>query len=121
MSLVAELVDECCRRVDGQAVSLVRVRCSLPDIDGELQQAFTMLTAATPLQDAVLQVETLPVIVDCPCGYVGPAAEDVLVGHLFVCPDCSRVGPVRSPTLELLEVRMSPSTPFPGEIASPRD
>lgn len=90
MSLVAELVDECCRRVDGRAVSLVRVRCSLPDIDGELQQAFTMLTAATPLQDAVLQVETLPVIVDCPCGYVGPAAEDVLVGHLFVCPDCSR-------------------------------
>jgi|GEM_PF-871006 Zn finger protein HypA/HybF involved in hydrogenase expression len=121
MSLVAELVDECCRRVDGRAVSLVRVRCSLPDIDGELQQAFTMLTAATPLQDAVLQVETLPVIVDCPCGYVGPAAEDVLVGHLFVCPDCSRVGPVRSPTLELLEVRMSLSTPFPGEIASPRD
>jgi hypothetical protein len=29
------------------------------------------------------------------------------VGHMFVCPECSQVGPITSASLELLEVRMS--------------
>jgi Zn finger protein HypA/HybF involved in hydrogenase expression len=104
LSLVAELVDECCRRADGQPVSLVRVRCSLPDLDGELQQAFLMMTTATPLEGAVLEVESAVLNVTCPCGYSGPVTNGI-VGHMFVCPSCAQVRPIESPSLELLEVR----------------
>ncbi|MGO9583069.1 MAG: hydrogenase/urease maturation nickel metallochaperone HypA [Acidimicrobiales bacterium] len=105
LSLVAELVEECCRRAGGERISVVRVRCFLPDMDAELQQAFTMMTAATPLEGAVLEIETASSSLSCPCGYLGPA-EDGVVGHLFICPACARVGAIRSPSLELLEVRM---------------
>jgi Zn finger protein HypA/HybF involved in hydrogenase expression len=106
LSLVSELVEECCRRAEGEAVSVVRVRCSLPDLDEELQQAFLMMTTATPLEGAVLEVEAAALTVSCACGYKGPASEGI-IGHLFICPDCAHVGPVRSPALELLEVRRS--------------
>ncbi|MGA2529648.1 MAG: hydrogenase/urease maturation nickel metallochaperone HypA [Acidimicrobiales bacterium] len=106
LSLVAELVDECCRRADGEPVSLVRVRCSLPDTDGELQQAFVMMTTATPLEGAVLEVEPAALIVACTCGYNGPV-DDGIVGHMFICPKCGQIGPIRSACLELLEVRTS--------------
>jgi Zn finger protein HypA/HybF involved in hydrogenase expression len=106
LSLVSELVDECCRRAGGAPVSVVRVRCSMPDLDEELQQAFVMMTTATPLQGAVLEVEAVALQVSCPCGYEGPAGDGNM-GHLFVCPDCAQVGPVRSAGLELLEVRRS--------------
>jgi Zn finger protein HypA/HybF involved in hydrogenase expression len=98
------LVDECCRRCDGETVSLVRVRCSLPDLDAELQQAFLMMTTATPLEGAVLEVESATLVVACACGYVGPVHNGI-VGHMFVCPECGQVGPIQSPGLELLEVR----------------
>lgn len=106
LSLVAELVEECCRRAEGEAVAVVRVRCSVHDAEGELQQAFLMMSSATPLEGAVLELEPVTVTVECPCGYKGPAG-DGHVGHLFVCPKCAKVGPVRSPSLELLEVRMA--------------
>jgi Zn finger protein HypA/HybF involved in hydrogenase expression len=106
LSLVAELVDECCRRAGGELISLVRVRCSMPDADGELQQAFLMMTEATPLDGAVLEVEPATLLVACACGYRGPVGDGI-VGHMFVCPECSQVGPITSASLELLEVRMS--------------
>ena len=106
LSLVSELVDECCRRADGEPVAVVRVHCSMHEADGELQQAFLMMTAETPLDGAVLELETVPPTVECACGYSG-SAGDGLVGHLFVCPQCAQVGPVRFPSLELLEVRMA--------------
>ena len=106
LSLVSEIVDECCRRAEGETVSVVRVRCSIPDLDDELQQAFLMMTTATPLEGAVLEVEETALTVSCACGYKGPAGEGI-VGHLFICPACAQVGPVRSPALELLEVRRS--------------
>ncbi|MGA3352686.1 MAG: hydrogenase/urease maturation nickel metallochaperone HypA [Acidimicrobiales bacterium] len=106
LSLVAELVDECCRRADGEPVSLVRVRCSLPEADGELQQAFFMMTAATPLEGAVLEVVPTTLVVSCACGYNGPVGDGI-AGHMFICPECVQIGPIRSASLELLEVRMS--------------
>jgi Zn finger protein HypA/HybF involved in hydrogenase expression len=106
LSLVSELVEECCRRADGGSVSLVRVRCSRSDLDGELQQAFVMMSTATPLEKAVLEVETAELMVSCPCGYEGSAGDGVM-GHMFVCPRCAQVSPIQSPALELLEVRMS--------------
>ncbi|MGA3215831.1 MAG: hydrogenase/urease maturation nickel metallochaperone HypA [Acidimicrobiales bacterium] len=104
LSLVAELVEECCRRADGEAVSLVRVRCCLPDLGDELQQAFLMMTTATPLEGAVLEIEETTLQVACPCGYFGPVHNGI-VGHMFVCPECAQVGPINSSGLELLEVR----------------
>jgi Zn finger protein HypA/HybF involved in hydrogenase expression len=78
----------------------------MPDADGELQQAFLMMTEATPLDGAVLEVEPAILVVSCACGYEGPIG-DGLVGHMFVCPQCSQVSPITSASLELLEVRMA--------------
>ncbi len=105
LSLVSELVEECCRRADGEPVSLVRVRCALADADGELQQAFVMLTADTPLEGAVLEVVPAALTIACQCGYGGPA--EGVIGHMFICPSCAQVGPLKAASLELLEVRKS--------------
>ncbi|MGD1012482.1 MAG: hydrogenase maturation nickel metallochaperone HypA [Acidimicrobiales bacterium] len=108
LSLVSELVEECCRRADGKPVSVVRVRMALPDHDGEMQQAFVMLTGGTPLNGAVLEIESAPLTVECACGYTGPVGEAGIAGHMFVCPECAQVGPIRDVGLELLEIVMSP-------------
>lgn len=108
LSLVSELVDECCRRAEGGRVSLVRVRCALPDAEDELQQAFVMLSADTPLEGAVLEIEPVALRIACKCGYEG--AVDGVIGHMYICPSCGKVGPFDSASLELLEVRKSPAS-----------
>lgn len=107
LSLIADLVDECRRRAGSKTVTAVKVRWSSSEGDEELQQAFVMLTTATALDGAVLEVQAAPIAVNCPCGYEGAVAGDETVGHLFVCPRCARVGPLASPALELLEIRLS--------------
>jgi Zn finger protein HypA/HybF involved in hydrogenase expression len=106
LSLVSDLVDECCRRAGGEAVSLARVRCSMPDLHEELQQAFVMMSTSTLLEGAVLEVESVAVRLSCPCGYQGPT-DGGGTDHLFVCPECSKVRPITAAGLELLEVRRS--------------
>jgi len=107
LSLVAELVDECRRRAGSAVVSAVKVRWSSPEDDDEIQQAFTILTEATALDGATLEIERVAMHVDCPCGYTGRATSDDVVGHIFVCPRCATVGPITFPALELVEIRLA--------------
>jgi Zn finger protein HypA/HybF involved in hydrogenase expression len=107
LSLVAELVEECRRRAGETPVSAVKVRWSSPEDDDEIRQAFAVLTEATALDGATLEIEQVPMIADCACGYRGRATSDDVVGHIFVCPRCAAVGPITSPALELVEIRLA--------------
>jgi hydrogenase nickel incorporation protein HypA/HybF len=107
LSLVSELVEECCRQADGNTVSIVKARCCLPDLEEELQQGFVMLTTGTPLEGAVLEVEQVPLEVECSCGYAGEVEDAGIVGHMFVCPSCGQVRPIHSALLELMELRVT--------------
>ena len=109
ISLVAELLDECVRRADGRAVSVVRVRHANTIPDDVLEQAFAMLTVEGPLAGAQLQREEFDLTIHCAaCGYDGILTHDHAVGHMLICPRCSDVSSSSHPVeLELLGVDLT--------------
>lgn len=60
------------------------------------------------MDGAVLEIEAAPLNVECTCGYTGPVEEAGIAGHMFVCPECSQVRPLRNVGLDLLQIVMSP-------------
>ncbi|MGD1052927.1 MAG: hydrogenase maturation nickel metallochaperone HypA [Candidatus Dormibacteria bacterium] len=91
LSLVTELVAECARRAGGRPVAGVLVRC--PDgVDaGELTEAFDHLTSGGALAGAHLEIETVPQVLTCACGFAGEVDPEQCAGHMVICPDCNRV------------------------------
>jgi Zn finger protein HypA/HybF involved in hydrogenase expression len=95
LSLVTELVAECVQRAGGRQVTAVEVRCPV-GVD------------ADELTGAVLEIETVPQVLTCECGFAGEVDPEQCAGHMVVCPACSRVHEAPD-ALELIAVR------FPGE------
>jgi Zn finger protein HypA/HybF involved in hydrogenase expression len=110
VSLVAELVDRCVQLAGRQAapepVTAVRVRYATTIPADVLHQAFTTLTADTPLAGARLEAQPFDVRLDCAtCDFTGPLGHDDVAGSMAVCPRCGGVTPLRHPVeLELLEL-----------------
>lgn len=104
LSLVTELVAECVQRAGGRQVAAVQVRC--PDgVDAdELAEAFAHLTAGGALAGAVLEIDTVPQVLTCECGFSGEVGPEQCAGHMVVCPACSRVHEAPD-ALELIAVR----------------
>jgi Zn finger protein HypA/HybF involved in hydrogenase expression len=70
-----------------------------------LRQAYESLTQNTPLQDAVLWIDTINLDYQCPCGHRQVITSDDLEGHMFVCPTCGAVHEVdEAHDLELVEL-----------------
>jgi Zn finger protein HypA/HybF involved in hydrogenase expression len=69
----------------------VRVRLGSAFSEDALLQAFEMLAHGTPLEGACLEVEHIDHVVDCPCGLEQAIHADDLIGHIWVCPNCSHV------------------------------
>ena len=107
VGLVAELVDAAVERSGGGPVTLVRVRRASTIPEDVLRQAFEMLVAGTPLEDATLEVEPFDVRLTCPCGFDGALEHDDMIGpSQVVCPSCGDLrGVPPTAELELLEVR----------------
>jgi Zn finger protein HypA/HybF involved in hydrogenase expression len=106
VGLVAELVDAAAERSGGRSVAVVRVRRATTIPDDVLRQAFEMLVPGTPLEGAVLEVETFDVRLSCPCGFDGALEHDDVIGpSQAVCPGCSELRGIPSTAeLELVEV-----------------
>ena len=104
LSLVTELVSECVQRAGGRRVAAVHVRC--PDgVDaGELADAFSQLTAGGVLAGAALEIETVPQVLTCGCGFSGEVDPEQCAGHMVICPSCSLVHEAPD-ALELIAVR----------------
>jgi Zn finger protein HypA/HybF involved in hydrogenase expression len=103
LSLVTELVAECVHRAGGRQVAAVQVRC--PDgVDAdELTEAFAQLTAGGALGGAVLEIERVPQLLTCGCGFAGEVGPEQCAGHMVVCPACGRVHEAPN-ALELIAV-----------------
>lgn len=106
VSLVAELVDACLVRTGEDAVTRVTVRHASTVPEEALRQAFTMVTAGTPLENAELETEAFELTLVCQCGFAGPLRhEDEIGGSLVACPSCGDVHPApRTAELELLRI-----------------
>jgi hydrogenase nickel incorporation protein HypA/HybF len=91
LAAVEALVDVVTRDLAERAparVAEVRVRRGSTFSEEALRQGFAALSRGTPLEGAHLEVETVDLSVDCPCGCWRRVSEDNLLGHLYVCPDC---------------------------------
>lgn len=87
----------------------VRVRLGSAFSEDALLQAFEMLTQGTLLQGVSLEIENIDHMVDCPCGLEQPIRADDLVGHIWVCPNCSHVEEVDDEDdLQLVGVVLTP-------------
>jgi Zn finger protein HypA/HybF involved in hydrogenase expression len=112
LSLVAELVAECERRAGGRPVSAVLVRCPAVIDALEVEECFAHLTAEGSLAGARLEIESVPQLLSCPCGFGGEVGPDDCAGHLVICPSCARVHEAPG-ALELVAVRGGgEATPF---------
>jgi Zn finger protein HypA/HybF involved in hydrogenase expression len=91
LSLVSELVAECERRAHGREVAAVRVRCPAGIDAEEIAECFVHLTAGGALQGAALEIEAVPQVLRCGCGFAGELGPDDCAGHVAICPSCGRV------------------------------
>jgi Zn finger protein HypA/HybF involved in hydrogenase expression len=74
-----------------------------------LQQAFQALSAGTILEGVQLHVKSINVPFHCSCGYSQVLSSDDLIGHMFVCPSCSRIHEIdESHDLSLIGVILKP-------------
>jgi len=70
-----------------------------------LIQAYRATTLGTPMEGAVLEIDTVNLDYVCACGYQQVITSDDLEGHMFICPVCGSVHEVdEAHDLELLEV-----------------
>jgi Zn finger protein HypA/HybF involved in hydrogenase expression len=106
VSLVAQLVDACALRADGQPVELIRVRHASTIPEAMLRQAFAMLTEGGNLAAARLEAQPFDIRLQCGCGFDGPLGHDDLIdAAMAVCPSCGEVSTrPRTAEIELLEV-----------------
>ncbi len=104
LSLVAELVQECERHAAGRRVRAVTVRCAGGVEADEIEAAWSELGGPV-LGDAALELELVPTVLRCPCGFSGVLDKAASTGHIAVCPACSAVRPIESP-LELVAIRL---------------
>ena len=87
----------------------VRVRLGSAFSEDALLQAFQMLAHGTPLEGVSLEIEYIDHVVDCPCGLEQPIRADDLVGHIWVCPNCSHVEEIdEEDDLQLVGFELTP-------------
>jgi Zn finger protein HypA/HybF involved in hydrogenase expression len=70
-------------------VKEVRIRKSSAMTDGELEEAFRLLTRNTPLADSMLSIEQIEAAQKCTsCNKPQYVCDEDVIDHLFVCPAC---------------------------------
>jgi Zn finger protein HypA/HybF involved in hydrogenase expression len=108
LSLVEELVSACREQAHGRSVCQVRVRCPASVDAGEVSECFALVATGCDicLAGAELELEPVPVHLNCSCGYNDQLGTDHLAGHLAICPQCGHVGDIDA-GLELVSMTFS--------------
>jgi Zn finger protein HypA/HybF involved in hydrogenase expression len=90
-------------------VDVIRVQRGTAFLEEALLQGFKILSHGTVLDGALLQIEVVDHIVDCPCGIQRPILAEELVGHVWVCPHCGHLEEIdEEDNLLLLGVTLTP-------------
>jgi Zn finger protein HypA/HybF involved in hydrogenase expression len=119
LSLVEELVSTCRRLAEGRTVVQVSARCPAGVDAEELSAAFVLVTRQLAddrvdqcMRTAHLNIETVPVHLNCQCGFEADLCEGQLAGHMSICPRCGQVAEADG-RLELLRMELAPGVkPF---------
>jgi len=87
-------------------VQSIRIRLGGAFSEDAFRQAFEVLTQGTALEGARMEIETVEQRFVCPaCGCHSVVHHEDLLGHMYVCPHCSRVEEiVEHGDVEVLEV-----------------
>ena len=106
--IVSDMVAQLLRQLQGRKIRQIhslRFRRGSTFSPEALEQAYRMSTAGTLLEGAELIVETVDHQLDCKCGHHQVVTSDQLLGHFFICPQCSAAVEIdEAHDLELLEV-----------------
>jgi Zn finger protein HypA/HybF involved in hydrogenase expression len=106
--IVSDMVEQLLRQFEGRKIRQIhalRFRRGSTFSAEALEQAYRMSTAGTLLEGAQLIVETVDHAFTCKCGYSQVISCDELLGHFFICPQCSAAAEIdEAHDLELLEV-----------------
>jgi Zn finger protein HypA/HybF involved in hydrogenase expression len=103
-SLVAAMLDALEKQNASKAVA-VRFRRGSAFSEEAFRQAYSSLTAGTPLDGARVEIETVDLDFDCACGHRQVITSDDLVGHMFACPKCGATREIdEAHDLELVEL-----------------
>lgn len=107
LSLVDELISECCRLAEGRPVLEVFVSCAEGTDTDEVAESFGFLTSHSGagggravMSGARLQMSSVPAQGRCRCGFAGELKPEAVAGHMFICPGCGAVAD-QEPVLRL--------------------
>lgn len=89
-SIVKGLLDQLQREKVSKVVRVNFLRSSAFS-EEVLRQTFSVLSVGTPLEGAELVVDVSVLNVTCGCGQRSEVNSEVLVGHMFICPNCGSV------------------------------
>ncbi|MBI2505786.1 MAG: hydrogenase maturation nickel metallochaperone HypA [Candidatus Latescibacteria bacterium] len=106
--IVSDMVAQLLRQLQGRKIRQIhslRFRRGSTFSPEALEQAYRMSTAGTLLEGAKLIIETVDHQFDCKCGHSQVVTCDELLGHFFICPQCSAAVEIdEAHDLELVEV-----------------
>lgn len=118
VSALVEAILASAARHEPYRADAVRVRLGSAFSEEALVQAFEMLAAGTSLEGACLEIERTDHVVDCPCGLEQTIRAEDLVGHIWVCPNCSHVEEIDDEDdLQLVGFALTP-LPQPTPVGS---
>lgn len=106
--IVSDMVAQLLRQLQGRQIRQIhslRFRRGSTFSPEALEQAYRMSTAGTLLEGAQLIIETVDHQFECKCGHRQVITSDELLGHFFICPQCSAAVEIdEAHDLELIEV-----------------
>jgi Zn finger protein HypA/HybF involved in hydrogenase expression len=86
-------------------ISEIHFRLGSAFSEDALRQAYQATTQGTPLEGAVLVIDTVNLNYVCPCGHHQVITSDDLEGHMFICPECGFIYEVdEAHDLELVKI-----------------
>ncbi|MBX7246167.1 MAG: hydrogenase maturation nickel metallochaperone HypA [Candidatus Sumerlaeaceae bacterium] len=87
------------------SVEAIRFRRGSAFSEEALRQAFAAASAGTVLKNATLDIETVNLDHQCPCGHQQVINSDDLIGHMYVCPKCGTMREIEEAhDVELIEI-----------------
>ena len=106
--IVSDMVAQILRQLEGRRIRQIhalRFRRGSTFSPDALEQAYRMSTAGTVLEGAKLIVETVDHQFNCQCGFSQVIDSDQLLGHFYICPQCSAATEIdEAHDLELVEI-----------------
>jgi Zn finger protein HypA/HybF involved in hydrogenase expression len=107
-SIVSSIVRSMLEAIERQKVTKVvsvHFRRGSAFSEEAFRQAYESLTSGTLLAGVPVKIDTFNLDFKCSCGHQQVITSDDLIGHMFICPNCSATKEIdEAHDLELIEL-----------------